>query len=129
MILKRGQHRKYLPYAFTEQGVAMLSSVLRSPRAVEVNIGASSTTLPIINKSTFQALQIPVPPKELREKFAVQVTNFEKAANQQTTSTATLETLFQTLLHRAFDGSLTAKWREAHAEELMQEMKRTSRRS
>jgi hypothetical protein len=34
----RGQHRKYLPYAFTEQGVAMLSSVLRSPRAVEVNI-------------------------------------------------------------------------------------------
>ena len=35
----RGRHRKYLPYAFTEQGVAMLSSVLRSPRAVRVNIG------------------------------------------------------------------------------------------
>ncbi len=34
----QGQHRKYLPYAFTEQGVAMLSGVLRSPRAVEVNI-------------------------------------------------------------------------------------------
>ena len=34
----RGQHRKYLPYAFTEQGVAMLSSVLSSDRAVEVNI-------------------------------------------------------------------------------------------
>jgi len=34
----RGQHRKYFPYAFTEQGVAMLSSVLRSPRAVLVNI-------------------------------------------------------------------------------------------
>ena len=34
----RGQHRKYLPYAFTEQGVAMLSSVLRSDRAVQVNI-------------------------------------------------------------------------------------------
>ena len=28
----RGRHRKYLPYAFTEQGVAMLSSVLRSSR-------------------------------------------------------------------------------------------------
>jgi ORF6N domain len=36
--LKRGAHFKYLPYAFTEQGVAMLSSVLRSPRAVQVNI-------------------------------------------------------------------------------------------
>ena len=34
----RGQHRKYLPYAFTEQGVAMLSSVLKSPRAIQVNI-------------------------------------------------------------------------------------------
>jgi hypothetical protein len=34
----RGQHRKYLPYAFTEQGVAMLSSVLKSPRAARVNI-------------------------------------------------------------------------------------------
>ena len=34
----RGQHRKYLPYAFTEQGVAMLSSILRSSRAIQVNI-------------------------------------------------------------------------------------------
>ena len=34
----RGRHRKYLPKAFTEQGVAMLSSVLRSQRAVRVNI-------------------------------------------------------------------------------------------
>jgi hypothetical protein len=30
--------RRYAPYAFTEQGVAMLSSVLRSPRAVAVNV-------------------------------------------------------------------------------------------
>ena len=36
--LKRGQNVKYLPYAFTEEGVAMLSSVLRSPQAVQVNI-------------------------------------------------------------------------------------------
>lgn len=35
----RGQHKKYLPYAFTELGVAMLSSVLRSPLAIQVNIG------------------------------------------------------------------------------------------
>lgn len=36
--LKRGGHAKYLPYAFTEQGVSMLSSVLRSPRAIRANI-------------------------------------------------------------------------------------------
>jgi hypothetical protein len=35
----RGRHRKYRPYAFTEQGVAMLSGVLRSRAAVRVNVG------------------------------------------------------------------------------------------
>jgi uncharacterized protein YjcR len=38
VTLKRGQYSKYLPFAFTEQGVAMLSSVLNSERAIEVNI-------------------------------------------------------------------------------------------
>ena len=37
-IFETGRHSKYLPNAFTEQGVAMLSSVLRSRRAVKVNI-------------------------------------------------------------------------------------------
>lgn len=34
----RGKHRKYLPYVFTEQGIAMLSGILNSERAVSVNI-------------------------------------------------------------------------------------------
>ncbi len=34
----RGQHSKYLPFVFTEQGVAMLSSVLNNERAIEINI-------------------------------------------------------------------------------------------
>ena len=38
VTLKRGQHTKYPPMAFTEQGVAMLSSVLKSERAIQVNI-------------------------------------------------------------------------------------------
>ena len=41
--LKRGAHSKYLPYAFTEQGVAMLSSVLNSKSAIIVNIGIIRT--------------------------------------------------------------------------------------
>ncbi len=39
----RGKHRKYLPLVFTEQGVAMLSSVLNSERAVHVNIAIIRT--------------------------------------------------------------------------------------
>jgi hypothetical protein len=38
VTLKRGQHSKYLPFAFTEHGVLMLSSVLKSERAIQVNI-------------------------------------------------------------------------------------------
>lgn len=34
----RGKYPKYLPFAFTENGVAMLSSVLKSPLAIQVNI-------------------------------------------------------------------------------------------
>jgi hypothetical protein len=34
----RGQHRKYLPYAFTEHGTMMAAMLLNSPRAVEVSV-------------------------------------------------------------------------------------------
>ena len=37
-ILNRGAHTKYLPFAFTEQGVAMLSGVINSAKAIEMNI-------------------------------------------------------------------------------------------
>ena len=43
VTLESGKNLKYLPYAFTEQGVAILSSVLRSPRAVQVNIAIMRT--------------------------------------------------------------------------------------
>ena len=43
VTLKRGQHTKYPPYAFTEQGVAMLSSVLKSDSAIRVNIAIMRT--------------------------------------------------------------------------------------
>jgi hypothetical protein len=38
VTLKRGQHLKYRPHAFTEHGILMLSSVLNSERAIQVNI-------------------------------------------------------------------------------------------
>jgi len=38
VTFKRGQHIKYRPYAFTEHGILMLSSILNSERAVQVNI-------------------------------------------------------------------------------------------
>jgi hypothetical protein len=36
--LKRGQHRKYLPYVFTEHGAIMAATVLNSPQAVQMSV-------------------------------------------------------------------------------------------
>jgi len=38
VTLKRGQHHKYLPYAFTEHGAIMAANVLNSPRAVQMSV-------------------------------------------------------------------------------------------
>ncbi len=57
----RGKHSKYLPYAFTEQGVAMLSSVLNSTKAIEVNIAIIRTFIKI--------RQYAINYKELAEKL------------------------------------------------------------
>ncbi len=40
---KKGKHRKYLPYAFTEQGIYMIATVLKSPKAIETNISIMRT--------------------------------------------------------------------------------------
>jgi hypothetical protein len=45
--LKRGELSKYLPYVFTENGVAMLSSILRSKRAIQVNNQIMRTFTPL----------------------------------------------------------------------------------
>ncbi len=45
----RGQHSKYLPFAFTEQGVAMLSSVLNSKLAIQININIMRAFVAIRN--------------------------------------------------------------------------------
>jgi phage regulator Rha-like protein len=59
-ILKRGSNIKYLPYVFTEQGVAMLSSVLKSKRAIAVNIR--------IIRTFTKLREMLLTHKELREK-------------------------------------------------------------
>ena len=55
----RGQHSKYLPYAFTRNGVAMLSSVLRSETAVGVNIRImrAFTAIPHIVNQSLQVIE------------------------------------------------------------------------
>jgi len=73
VTLKRGQNIKYLPRAFTEQGVAMLSSVLRSPRAVEVNIAIMRTFVQLrrlMDSNRHLARKIEALEKRYDEQFA-----------------------------------------------------------
>lgn len=66
--------RRGLPYAFTEQGVAMLSSVLRSQRAAEVNIAIMRTFVQLrrlMDSNRELARKIEVMEKRYDEKFAV----------------------------------------------------------
>ncbi len=83
VILKpgRGKHRKYNPMAFTEQGVAMLSSVLRSPRAIQVNIqimrafvrmrGLHSSSEEVTRKLEELESQVGIHDKSIRAIFKV----------------------------------------------------------
>jgi len=66
--------RRGFPYAFTEQGVAMLSSVLRSPRAVEVNIAIMRTFVQLrrlMDSNRDLARKIEAMEKKYDEQFAV----------------------------------------------------------
>ncbi len=59
----RGHHRKYLPYVFTEQGVAMLSGVLKSNTAVKISIQIMSAFVAMrrfisSNAQIFQRLEV-----------------------------------------------------------------------
>ena len=66
--------RRYLPYAFTEQGVAMLSSVLRSARAVEVNIAIMRTFVQLrrlMDSNRDLARKIEALEEKYDEQFAV----------------------------------------------------------
>jgi len=74
VTLKPGQNIKYLPYAFTEQGVAVLSSVLRSPRAVQVNIAIMRTFVQLrrlMDSNRDLAHKIEAMEKKYDEQFTV----------------------------------------------------------
>jgi type I restriction enzyme S subunit len=73
--------------------------------STEVAARGRSTTLPILKKSEFEEMAVPVPPLPLQQKFAAIVRRFERLRAQQREAERQAEHLFQTLLHRAFNSS------------------------
>jgi hypothetical protein len=64
----RGKFSKYLPFAFTEQGVAMLSGVLKSEKAIKINI-AIMRTFVILRNSLLNLEEITSKVKEIENQF------------------------------------------------------------
>jgi phage regulator Rha-like protein len=64
----RGQHTKYLPFVFTEQGVAMLSGVLNSDKAIAMNIAIMRAFVEI-RKILLQENDLKTQLKEIKERI------------------------------------------------------------
>lgn len=74
--LKKGEHVKYLPFAFTEQGVAMLSSVLSSKRAIQINIRIMRV-FTLIRQRLFDNTELRLAIEEIRKKTENNTKNIE----------------------------------------------------
>lgn len=97
MKVKQGQNIKYLPYAFTENGIAMLSSVLRSPIAIATNIQIMRAFTAMrrfiaANAQVFQRL-------EVIEHTQLSLTAHQEEADKK----------FEEIFRRLDDGSVTQK--------------------
>jgi hypothetical protein len=70
ILEKRGKHSKYLPYAFTEQGIAMLSGILNSDRAIQMNIAIMRAFVEI-RRLAFHDMDLKTQLREIKEALGV----------------------------------------------------------
>jgi len=80
-----------------------------------------------INLELLRSLPCPLPPRPLQEEFAARVQVHYGTRQLQIKARQRLELLFSSIVRRAFGGDLTARWREAHMKELLQEVERQAR--
>lgn len=71
--------------------------------------------------------RVPIPPLPLQRRFAALAATVRNLKDRRKVSAHLLNKLWGVVLHRAFSGELTAKWREAHMRELLVEMEQQAR--
>jgi restriction endonuclease S subunit len=83
------------------------TNYLRSPAVLSFVSGAmSGANLPRISQETLHRIEIPLPPLTLQTQFAQRVTEIRAMESAQATSRTHLDALYQSMLHRAFNGEL-----------------------
>lgn len=78
--------------------------------------------MPNISQGRLKEVSLDLPSLPVQLKFRAKLQELHQASQQRKITAATLDTLFQTLLERAFDGRLSASNREGLAKETVQEM-------
>lgn len=96
-------------------------------RIANLNQYAGRAGQPLISGGRIYPIEILVPPPEEQGKFASNITHLHRHENLRQNAGVHFEKLFSVLLHRAFSGDLTARWREAHMRELLQEMEQQAK--
>lgn len=104
-----------------------LYGLLSSFPSLGLSCVKKGATVHNIDGSRFLNLEICTPSKQLQKAFKVQLHALLGHKTKRQEISTKLEGLFDVLLHRAFTGDLTAKWREAHMKELLQEMEQQAK--
>jgi phage regulator Rha-like protein len=87
----RGQHRKYLPYAFTEHGAIMAATVLSSPRAIEMSV--------YVVRAFVQLREMLASNRELARRFAQLETRLDKKLTIHDEAIAAILAAIRQLMH------------------------------
>ena len=87
----RGQHRKYLPYAFTEHGAIMAATILNSPRAVEMSV--------YVVRAFVKLRELLSSNRELARRFAQLETRLDKKLTQHDRSIAEILAAIRNLVN------------------------------
>lgn len=81
-----------------------------------------------ISKRIVESIELPLPPMQRQRRFRSRLMNLTSVHRARIQSARRIANLFRVLLGRAFSGSLTASWREAHMDEILQEMEQKASR-
>jgi hypothetical protein len=87
----RGQHRKYLPYVFTEHGAIMAATILNSPRAIEMSV--------YVVRAFVQLREMLASNKELARRFAQLETRLDKKLTIHDEAIAAILAAIRQLMH------------------------------
>lgn len=114
-------------YISEQSGDLIDGYLIEALRLANLNQYAGRAGQPLISGSRIYPVEILVPDQQLQENFAEHARILDELIEREEHASEQLNKLFDVLLHRAFSGELTAKWRKAHMKELLQEMEHQAR--